>query len=1085
MLLAHLGHLDFSLRPRHFLLAGFVALLALGAFDATRVRAATIKVTNLNDSGFGSLRQAIFDAGLLAGPDTITFEMDGTITLASSLPVITTQVIIDATGRSVTVSGGNTLGVRPFTIQNVPVNLIGLTITGGNNNDIGGGVFNDGGTLAVYNSTIHGNRATSGAGIFNAGAMSVYNSTISGNTATITGGGIYGGTTTLVNTTVANNTAAVSGGGLRNFGATFAWDQVLVAGNSAPDGPDCKGDFVPGGTNTMGFLGNPAGCSTIQLLPSGDAKLGPLADNGGPTRTHALLAGSPAIDQWLLACPTGTDQRGITRPQGAGCDYGAYEVVTVPSSLTVTNLNNAGAGSLRQAIVDANQSTADQQTITFNVSGTIALATSLPAITGPTNIDASGRNIIVSGGNQSGVRPFEIASGASVMMRGFTVTGGNNNGGGGVFSLGSLTLDGMAIVRNTVSGGGGGVTGGGSTAISNSTISGNSAVGSGGGIFVTGVATLANTTVSGNTSSGAGGGLARSVPLGGAFLLQQSLVAGNTAPASPDCEAVNLTGPSFIGSTVGCTVNGAALTGDAKLGPLATNSGPTETHALLPGSPALNAGSATCASDPVLGRDQRGVTRAQGTACDLGAFENRLPVAVADTATVQPGQQITINVLANDTDPEGNLLAVTRVLSPPTAGTATAGPTSITYTAGAGVGTATFTYEITDGAAGVATSSVTVTTSTTAATQTPVPTSTPVGTPAATATPGPTPPPADTDGGVSVTFPTDTFGPGVSIATGISNAAPPAAPVIAGQRLLPILVTLTSPQQPARLVSVTVNLTSTQMNGAAPATFLAAVLTPAGPRFLPIRVLDTSLGVVTFDTDRLGTIAFYSVASPRPSSPTALSALQGQETPLTGIGVNLSWTNPAGALYYNLQVVPFNDDGPGIDLVVGDPAQVAAAAYRVSAPVMGTGGYLMLPDLSYIWRIRTATVATFPTEVDWSPWATSSFRTTKVNTATLNNVSPATADQVQSLTPALTWSNSDPRVFYYEVQMSKDPQFGNQAFLYWELLHAGVSQPLNTYQVPAKFPLEAATTYHWRVRPRIQGDGVPLTWGPTWTFSTP
>ena len=57
-------------------------------------------------------------------------------------------------------------------------------------------------------------------------------------------------------------------------------------------------------------------------------------------------------------------------------------------------------------------------------------------------------------------------------------------------------------------------------------------------------------------------------------------------------------------------------------------------------------------------------------------------------------------------------------------------------------------------------------------------------------------------------------------------------------------------------------------------------------------------------------------------------------------------------------------------------------------------------------------------------------------------------------------------------------------FLYWELLHAGVASPPNTYQVSDRFLLEAATSYYWRVRPRIQGDGTPVTWSDVWNFRT-
>ena len=92
---------------------------------------------------------------------------------------------------------------------------------------------------------------------------------------------------------------------------------------------------------------------------------------------------------------------------------------------------------------------------------------------------------------------------------------------------------------------------------------------------------------------------------------------------------------------------------------------------------------------------------------------------------------------------------------------------------------------------------------------------------------------------------------------------------------------------------------------------------------------------------------------------------------------------------------------------------------------------------------------------------------------------------MSSLTPTLTWENTDNAVFYYEVQVSRDKDFAGSAPLYYELRHGGVTVPANSYLVPTGFPLEAATTYYWRVRPRVQGDGKPVDWPAARTFKTP
>ena len=107
------------------------------------------------------------------------------------------------------------------------------------------------------------------------------------------------------------------------------------------------------------------------------------------------------------------------------------------------------------------------------------------------------------------------------------------------------------------------------------------------------------------------------------------------------------------------------------------------------------------------------------------------------------------------------------------------------------------------------------------------------------------------------------------------------------------------------------------------------------------------------------------------------------------------------------------------------------------------------------------------------------------SSSTITPVSPPSFGEVSTLTPTLTWANSNAAVFYYEVQVSKDYAFGPNAFLYSEYVHGGASTPPNSYVVPEAFPLEAGEIYYWRVRPRIQGDGAPLPWSTTYVFLTP
>ena len=280
-------------------------LFAVFAVLAPAAHAATYTVTNLNDAGAGSLRQAIIDANGAVGADIINFSLGGTITLASTLPFITDAagLTIDGTGQTVTISGNNTVRVMQ---DNASLTLNNLTIANGFDAIGGGGLYTTGITT-ITNSTFSGNSGgnAGGGGInSNGGTLIITNSTFSGNSSTGSGGGINNnifsaGTVTLLNTIVANST---SGGNC--FGT------ITNGGNNIDDGTTC------GWASASGSMS-----STNPLL-------GPLADNGGPTQTMALLSGSPAIDGVTFNSPNSapaTDQRGVARPQGSRYDIGAFE----------------------------------------------------------------------------------------------------------------------------------------------------------------------------------------------------------------------------------------------------------------------------------------------------------------------------------------------------------------------------------------------------------------------------------------------------------------------------------------------------------------------------------------------------------------------------------------------------------------------------------------------------------------------------------------------------------------------------------------------------------------------------------------
>ena len=179
----------------------------------------------------------------------------------------------------------------------------------------GGGISDGGGVVSIANSAIFGNSAGShdGGGIYSLGDITIVNSTISGNSAdTGTGGGIYfGGNLHLTNSTVAGNSAG-DGGGLKSTNARqVLLRNTIIAKNTASTGPD-----VSGRVNSQGYnlIGDSSGAIISGFLTGNqlnvDPLLGLLQFNGGLTKTHELLAGSPAIDKGHGSNSL-TDQRGF------------------------------------------------------------------------------------------------------------------------------------------------------------------------------------------------------------------------------------------------------------------------------------------------------------------------------------------------------------------------------------------------------------------------------------------------------------------------------------------------------------------------------------------------------------------------------------------------------------------------------------------------------------------------------------------------------------------------------------------------------------------------------------------------------
>ena len=317
--------------------------------------------------------------------DTIT--LGANINLTSILPQITSEITVEGAGFAIdgggsvslfNIGGAGDLTVNDATLQNgrssgnggAVVNNGTLTVNSsnisGNTTTFAGGAIHNAGTLRVNNSTISGNTAniSSGGGISNSGPLTVINSTFSGNSTPGSGGAISNNNIplTVINSTFSGNSAS-SGGAISNFQDSLTVTNSTFSGNSASNGGAIFGQYALSILNLAGniFEKGTNGDNCVNSGPLNDngynlsddgtctnggtgsvinaaLNLGTLADNGGPTLTHALLAGSAAFDTIPAgACSLSADQRDVARPVNGSCDSGAYEGGTLVCSVSADN----------------------------------------------------------------------------------------------------------------------------------------------------------------------------------------------------------------------------------------------------------------------------------------------------------------------------------------------------------------------------------------------------------------------------------------------------------------------------------------------------------------------------------------------------------------------------------------------------------------------------------------------------------------------------------------------------------------------------------------------------------------------------
>jgi CSLREA domain-containing protein len=371
------------------LIVGILALslaLALRPTEPSQA-ATTITVTTPQDSlasdGLCSLREAIIAANTDRagsavagecpagnGADLIivpagTYLLDRTNSSGSEDATatgdldITGSVVISSTG-PVTITVTPNFADRIFHILAGDVTLAGLTIANADFSGDGAAIYNQG-SLTLRDTTLSGSRSGGdGGGIYNSSTLTLTNVTLSGNRANRSGGGLFqaAGSARLNNVTLSGNVADANNNGIGNGGGLFVASGNLQLGNSLlagnVDGPlgathrDCSGSVASLGYN---LVQNPAGCLLLGGrgdLTSIDPLLGALQNNGGNTPTHALLAGSPAIDAANPAPPGSsgacevTDQRGALRPRGLACDIGAFEAGTANPPVLIRAVAGGG-----------------------------------------------------------------------------------------------------------------------------------------------------------------------------------------------------------------------------------------------------------------------------------------------------------------------------------------------------------------------------------------------------------------------------------------------------------------------------------------------------------------------------------------------------------------------------------------------------------------------------------------------------------------------------------------------------------------------------------------------------------------------
>ena len=641
-------------------------------------------VQNNNDAGVGSLREAIGSAnGNLTGDD-IRFNpsfFDGSqdvirltsgellITAAENLTIDgafggAANVVVDGNNASrvFNITGSGAVTFESLTIQNGNVSGSGINSTGGGIRNIGDG------NLTINDSIISRNFANQGGGISNIGDgnLTINNSVISGNSAKVDGGGIHNRSSyqndgsndvsiEVNNSTISGNFANRDGGGI--FNRSFSNNGSVKVNNSTISGNFANEDS--GGISNSSVSGN----AFIEVNNS-------TISNNSSERIVGGVSNSSFSGNAFIEVNNSTISGNSTRGNGGGIfniSYSGNTSVEINSSTISNNyaiianpssLMNASGGGIYNvtsgnASVRINDSTISGNISSFSGGGIRNNSRAENASVEINNSVISDNSAIEIGGG--GISDFGSEN-AFVEVNNSIISGNSaKEDGGGIHNFSSVAASSIinsSIIANNVSNGDGGAIsntsnfGNAYSEIMNSTISGNSAKGKGGGIYnvstLTGNSIITNSTIT-NNSANEGGSIYN---IGnGNFTITNSITAGNTSTSgqSDDIAGNNFnTGGNNIIGTLNGKGTGTLGTGSDRtfadlgindiseiLAPLADNGGPTQTHALLPNSPAINGGNNNTIPTNIT-TDQRGANRIANGTVDIGAYEANLALSIVN-----------------------------------------------------------------------------------------------------------------------------------------------------------------------------------------------------------------------------------------------------------------------------------------------------------------------------------------------------------------------------------------------------------------------------------------------------------------------